>query len=107
MDTIIQEIDLFGNEKVNLFPGLLLALVGMMLYTFVQVLKSRRVKKFSEIKFGIWWDENQINFVFTVFICICMILSSWYADTLTTERCFFIGFMGNYVADAIIKFKYK
>lgn len=106
METI-QELDFLGNMSVSFLPSLLIAFLGIFVYTFVQIWKSSRVKKFSDIKVRVWWDENQINFVFTTFICLCITIASYYAGTLTVERCFFVGFMGNYIADAILKMKYK
>lgn len=104
---MIQEIDLFGNAKTGFLPSILIAMLGILLYTFMNIYQSRRVKKFSDIKIRTWWDENQVNFVFTVFICLCVIIASWYAGTLTIERCFFVGFIGNHVGNLILKMKYK
>ena len=107
MENMITDLDIFANAKVGFLPSMLIALLGIFIYTFVQIYTSRRVKKFSEIKLGIWWAENQINFVFTIFICLTITIASWYAETLTVERALFIGAMGNFVADKFLKLKFK
>lgn len=106
METI-QDIDLFANAKVDFLPSMLIALLGIFIYTFLHIRSSKRVKKFSDIKIGIWWRENQINFVFTIFICLSIIIASWYSETLTVERALFIGVVGNVVADKLLKMKFK
>lgn len=106
METM-NEIGLFASAQTSFFPSLLITLFGITIYWFVRIMGGRRVKKFNEIKLGLWWNENQVNFVLNVFVCIAIFIASWFAGTLTIERCFCLGFIGQFVTDKFLNYTYK
>lgn len=106
METI-QNISDLSQVKVGLMPGMMLAVLGIIFYTIMQLLSTRRIKKFSDIDFSVWWDENQVSFVLTLLLCSAIFAGSYISNTLTVERCFMIGFMGQFGIEKIMKIAKK
>lgn len=91
------------ENKVPVSIGFLLVLVGIFIYNILLIRASTKVQKFSDIKFRIWWDQEQIRFVMSVMVIIVVFYMSWYYDKLTGERCLLLGTVGNFVLEKFMQ----
>ncbi len=91
------------NEKVPPLIGILLSLCGMFFYYMSEIIGATgQVKKFSDIKLRIWWDDHQIKFTMICMVSAVLFYLSWHYDQLTAQHCLELGIMGNMFLDKFL-----
>lgn len=83
------------------FIGFICVIIGMLFVNMVLIYP--KVKSFAEISISKWWTETRIRFMISLIIVSIVYYMSWYYGTISIERCFYLGIIGNLIVDRIIK----
>ena len=65
---IINEFSLFGELKAGIIPSMIICVLGLVIYNFLIIASAKSVRKFSDIKLAVWWNDNQISFVLSLIL---------------------------------------
>lgn len=82
--------------------GILISLLGFILYWGVMILKKKSEKKES-FMWEIWWVNNWFNLALSLVACLAVFIATYASNALTYDRCLMIGTLGSFIIDRLKK----
>lgn len=89
------EINEIASIKVGLGQGIILTLIGIIVYNLAELISSKKLKTARDFVFAIWWYDNSIKFIGSCLIISCLFWLSYSNNVLTADKALLLGIVGN------------
>jgi len=83
------------NEIAQSHPtfvlGLLALLFGLVIYVLSDIVAKKKIKSIKTLRESGYFTKNSLVLVLSLFVGFGLFFVSWWSNTMTYERCLFIG----------------
>lgn len=96
------EIQEIANVRVELFEGIILTIIGIIIYNIAELMATKKIKTIKDFVFAIWWYDNSLKFIGSCLIISCLFWLSYSNNILTADKALLLGIVGNFTFSKFI-----
>lgn len=98
----VESLDHLAQAAPNLWFAIMLTVIGMLIYWLMQI-KKKQKEKGSSFEMKLWWLNNRLDFWISILAAAGIFAASWQSNSLTMERCLFMGLVVSYFTNKLMQ----